>query len=196
MSPGIVLGVFGLIFVAEIPDKTMVATLILGSRHRPVLVWIGAVAAFAVQVALAVAAGRAVGLLPHRWVEGLTALLFGAGALYLLVVPERRATERAGTAVATGERRGWRTVATAFAVIAVGELGDLTQILTADLSARYHQPVSVFVGAFGALAVVSAIGAFGGNALLRVVPVERIRMAGGVVLAGLAVYSAVSLLRG
>jgi len=196
MSLEIVLGVFGLIFVAEIPDKTMIATLILGTRHRPVLVWIGAVAAFALQVALAVAAGRALALLPHRWVEGATAVLFGAGAAYLLVVPERREQARAGASVATGERRGWRTVATAFAVITVGELGDLTQILTADLSARYHQPVSVFVGAFGALTLVSAIGAFGGNALLRVVPVERIRMVGGVVLAGFTTYSIVSLVRG
>jgi len=196
MSPEIVLGVFGLIFVAEIPDKTMIATLILGSRHRPVLVWIGAVAAFALQVALAVAAGRALALLPHRWVEGITAVLFGAGAAYLLVVPERREQARAGASVTAGERRGWRTVATAFAVITVGELGDLTQILTADLSARYHQPLSVFVGAFGALALVSAVGAFGGNALLRVVPVERIRMAGGLVLAGLSAYSVVSLVRG
>ena len=196
MSPEIVFGVFGLIFVAEIPDKTMIATLILGSRHRPMLVWIGAVGAFAVQVALAVAVGRALALLPHRWVEGGTAALFGAGAAYLLAVPERREQARVGASVTSGERRGWRTVATAFAVITVGELGDLTQILTADLSARYHQPLSVFVGAFGALALVSAVGAYGGNALLRVVPVARIRMAGGLVLAGFAAYSIVSLVRG
>jgi putative Ca2+/H+ antiporter (TMEM165/GDT1 family) len=84
-------------------------------------------------------------------------------------------------------------VATAFAVIFVGEFGDLTQILTANLAAKYHQPLSVFVGAFAALAAVAALGAFGGRALLRVLPLAIIRRAGGVLLAGFAVYTLVEL---
>jgi putative Ca2+/H+ antiporter (TMEM165/GDT1 family) len=87
-------------------------------------------------------------------------------------------------------------VTLAFVVIFVGEFGDLTQILTANLAAKYHQPVAVFVGAFAGLASVAALGAFGGRALLRVLPLAVIRKAGGVLLAGFAVYSLVSLLRG
>jgi putative Ca2+/H+ antiporter (TMEM165/GDT1 family) len=86
---GIVLAVFGLIFVAELPDKTMIATLIMGSRYRPVLVWLGAVLAFGIHVTIAVAVGQLLQLLPHRWIEGVTALLFAAGAAYLLFVPEK-----------------------------------------------------------------------------------------------------------
>jgi Ca2+/H+ antiporter, TMEM165/GDT1 family len=196
MPVAIALTVFGLVLVAELPDKTMIATLIMGSRYRPVLVWLGAVAAFAVHVTLAVAVGRLLQLLPHRWVEGITAVLFAGGALYLLLVPEKeeeatgeRATERAGR---TG---GLRTVATAFTIIFIGEFGDLTQILTANLAARYHDPVAVFAGALAALVVVSAIAAFGGRALLRVAPLVVIRKIGGVVLAGFAVYSIVSAIQ-
>jgi Ca2+/H+ antiporter, TMEM165/GDT1 family len=191
----VVLTVFAIIFVAELPDKTMIATLIMGSRYRPVLVWLGATLAFGVHAALAVAVGRLLELLPHRWVEAVTALLFAAGAAYLLMVPEKEA-EKEGEAEADTARKGLRTATLAFVVIFIGEFGDLTQILTANLAAKYHQPVAVLVGAFAALAGVAAVGAFGGKALLRVLPLAVIRKAGGVMLAGFAIYSLVTLVRG
>jgi putative Ca2+/H+ antiporter (TMEM165/GDT1 family) len=191
----IVLTVFVIIFVAELPDKTMIATLIMGSRYRPVLVWLGATLAFGVHAALAVAVGRLLQLLPHRWVEAVTAVLFAAGAVYLLVVPEKEVEEE-GEEEADAARKGLKTAALAFVVIFVGEFGDLTQILTANLAAKYHQPLAVFVGAFAGLTSVAALGAFGGKALLRVLPLAMIRKAGGVMLAGFAVYSLVTLVRG
>jgi putative Ca2+/H+ antiporter (TMEM165/GDT1 family) len=191
----VVATVFAIIFVAELPDKTMIATLIMGSRYRPLLVWIGATAAFGVHATLAVAVGQLLELLPHRWIEAVTALLFAAGAAYLLFVPEKEEEEE-GEHEADSARQGARTVAAAFLVIFVGEFGDLTQILTANLAAKYHAPASVFVGAFAALASVAALGAFGGRALLRVLPLAMIRKGGGVLLAGFAVYTLVTLVRG
>jgi Ca2+/H+ antiporter, TMEM165/GDT1 family len=191
----VVATVYALIFVAELPDKTMIATLIMGSRYRPLLVWIGATLAFGVHAALAVAVGQLLELLPHRWIEGVTAVLFAAGAAYLLFVPEKEQEEE-GEVEADSARKGARTVAAAFLVIFIGEFGDLTQILTANLAAKYHAPASVFVGAFAALASVAALGAFGGRALLRVLPLAMIRKGGGVLLAGFAVYTLVTLVRG
>jgi putative Ca2+/H+ antiporter (TMEM165/GDT1 family) len=195
VQPGLILGVFALIFVAELPDKTMIATLIMGSRYRPVLVWIGATAAFTIHAAIAVLAGRLLALLPHAWVEGVTALLFAGGAAYLLFVPEKEEEEEGAEEVEVAPA-GLRPIATAFVVIFVGEFGDLTQILTANLAAKYHQPWSVFIGAIAALTAVAALGAFGGRALLRVLPLGVIRKTGGVLLAGFAVYSLVALIRG
>jgi len=192
---GLILGVFALIFVAELPDKTMIATLILGSRYRPVLVWIGATAAFGFHAGIAVLAGRLLALLPHRWVELVTALLFAGGAAYLLLVSEKEEEEEGLEEVETAPA-GLRPIATAFLVIFVGEFGDLTQILTANLAAKYHHPLSVFIGAFAALATVAAIGAFGGRAMLKVLPLAVVRKAGGVLLAGFAVYTLVTLVTG
>jgi putative Ca2+/H+ antiporter (TMEM165/GDT1 family) len=189
---GIAAVVFALIFVAELPDKTMIAVLIMGSRNRPLLVWIGAVIAFTVHVTVAVVLGRLLQLLPHTWVEGITTALFAVGAAYLLLVPEKEEEEE-GEREAKGARQGLRTVGAAFLVILVGEFGDLTQILTANLAAKYHSSVSVFVGALAGLAAASAVAAFGGKALLRVLPLAVIRRIGGVLLAGLAVYSLVTL---
>jgi len=191
----VVATVFVLIFVAELPDKTMIATLIMGSRYRPLLVWIGATLAFAIHAAVAVAVGQLLQLLPHKWIEGVTAVLFAAGAAYLLFVPEQEEEEE-GEEEADSARRGLKTVGAAFLVIFIGEFGDLTQILTANLAAKYHAPADVFIGAFAGLTTVAAIGAFGGRALLQFLPLAVIRKVGGVLLAGFAVYTLVELVRG
>ena len=75
MQFSVIATVFVIIFVAELPDKTMIATLIMGSRYRPVLVWLGATLAFGVHATIAVAVGQLLQLLPHRWIEGVTAFI-------------------------------------------------------------------------------------------------------------------------
>jgi len=192
MSLSIAALAFGLVFVAEIPDKTMIAAVVLSSRYRPLPVWAGAAAAMLVNTAVAVGAGRLLALLPHRVVEAVVAALFAVGAAYLLFVHEAE-EERHGDAEAAEMRSGRRIALGAFAVIVIAELGDLTQILTANLEARYDQPISVFVGAAAALVLVMGIGVMGGRALLRILPLSAIRRAAGAVLAGFAVYSVVSV---
>jgi putative Ca2+/H+ antiporter (TMEM165/GDT1 family) len=76
--------VFGIVFVAELPDKTALASLVLGTRYRPSVVFIGVAAAFALHVVIAVAAGSALSLAPHRIVEAVVAVLFLAGAVLML----------------------------------------------------------------------------------------------------------------
>ena len=195
MSLSIVAITFGLIFVAELPDKTMIATIVLSSRYRPLPVWIGAAFAMVVNSAVAVVAGRLLELLPHRWVEAVVAALFAGGALYLLLVKEE-VEEREGEEDAEKLRSNRRVALGAFTVIVVAELGDLTQILTANLVARYHNPWSVFVGSAVALVAVMGVGVIGGRALLRVLPLATIRRVAGVVLAGFAIFSAVQAATG
>jgi putative Ca2+/H+ antiporter (TMEM165/GDT1 family) len=202
VSVGVVFATFLIIGVAEFPDKTMIATLIMGSRSRPLLVWIGASAAFAIHTTVAVVAGRLITLLPQHTVDIVVTILFGLGAAYLLFVPERAEIVKGTSEAAPTEELGrgagvasMKVVATAFGVILVGEIGDLTQLLTMNLAAHYHDPWSVFVGALAALLTVSAIGAYGGRALLRWLPVQVIRRAGGVVLVGFTAYGIYSLVK-
>jgi putative Ca2+/H+ antiporter (TMEM165/GDT1 family) len=196
LSLGVIATVFALVAVAELPDKTMIATLIMGSRSRPLWIWIGASAAFTLHVALAVGAGRLLELLPHRTLEIVVTILFLAGAVYLLAIPEK-AEEEKGERQARAEGRGaaFKVIATAFGVILIGEFGDLTQLLIVSLVGRTHQPWSVFIGALLALIAAAALGAFGGRALLRYLPLTVIRRVGGVILLGFAGYSIYSLVR-
>ena len=192
MDLAVVATVFGVIFAAELPDKTMVATLVLSTRFRPLYVWIGVAGAFLVQVAIAVAAGGLLSLAPERIVALLSAALFGFGAWLLLFGPEEAEEDDLDVAPAGP----LRSIATSFAVLFVSEWGDLSQLATAGFAARFGDPVSVFAGAFGALATVAALAVVVGRSLLRVVPVSLLRRVAGAVLAVLALLALVSAIRG
>jgi putative Ca2+/H+ antiporter (TMEM165/GDT1 family) len=197
VSLGTIATVFAVIAVAELPDKTMIATLLMGSRGDPLWVWLGAASAFLVHVAIAVLAGQLLTRLPHTAIEIVVTILFLGGAAWLLIVPEKQEEER-GEAEAARERpgRGRRVALAAFGVILIGEFGDLSQLLTASFVASTHQPASVAVGAGLALVAVSGVGALSGRALLRVLPLQAIRRAGGVVLLGFGAYSSYLLATG
>ncbi len=194
MNIGAFLGIFALMFLLELPDKTMIATIVMSTKARPTSIVIGASAGFIVQMALAVAAGSLLTLLPVHIKDFIVALLFLAGAAYLFLSSEEQAEEE-GAHEAEAERAASRTreIATAFAVIFVGEFGDLTQIQAANFSAKTHQPFEVFLASSLALVLVSFVGAYGGQLLQRVVPLEKIRLAGGVIFAGLGIYTLVKL---
>lgn len=186
MHLSIALICFPVIFVGELPDKTMFASLVMATKGSPRLVWVGAAAAFVVHVVIAVTAGVALfAVLPHRAVEAIVAGLFLFGAVYAW---------REGTKVETelAEREASRhgVILTAFIVIFVAEWGDLTQILTANLAAKYHSALSVGVGSTLALWTVAALAVASGATLLRFVRIATIRKTTAVVLVALAVYSA------
>ncbi|MBL7490346.1 TMEM165/GDT1 family protein [Frankia sp. AgB1.9] len=259
MSLTAALVTFGIIFLAELPDKTLVASLVLGSRFRPLHVWVGVAAAFLVHVTLAVAVGSVFTLLPHRVVDAVALALFVIGAVLVYregnddeaeeeaeaeqevaraagtdargatteavpgpfgatsvarpgepttatdaseagVAPAGVAT--AGVVTAGGKKaretpRGfWRVAATSFTVIFVAEMGDLTQISTANLAARFGSPVSVWLGAVLALWAVAALAIAGGRSLLRVIPVKVITRVAAAAFVVLAVISLVDVIRG
>jgi Ca2+/H+ antiporter, TMEM165/GDT1 family len=192
MSLAVAATVFAVIFLAELPDKTALASLILGSRYRPAYVFAGVAAAFAVHVGLAIAAGSLLTLLPRRPLEFVVAALFAFGALLLLRGrPEQSNDEHVEL---HGREPGfWRVAWMSFAVILVAEFGDLTQVATATLAARYHDPVSVAAGAVLALWSVAAVAIAGGRGLLKVIPltwITRIAAAIMLVLAGISLAAA------
>ncbi|MCW2814834.1 MAG: hypothetical protein JWN84_2289 [Nocardioides sp.] len=186
---------FGAIFVVELPDKTFLATLVLATRYRPLLVWIGVGLAFAVQTGIAVALGQAASLLPPEVVQGAAVVLFLVGAA-LLVREGRSHQEESGDEFAerAPAATGWRAVLASFLVLFAAEWGDLSQLLTLSLVARYEAPLEVFLGALGALLTVSALAVIVGRSLLRVVPIHVLHYAGAAVCVVLAVLTLAELL--
>jgi Ca2+/H+ antiporter, TMEM165/GDT1 family len=178
---------FGVVFPAELPDKTAVASLVLGSRFRPAFAYPGVAAAFAVHVVLAVLAGSVLGLLPSRPLQAVAAVLFAAAGVLLL--RQRRAKEEEQPDVGTGDSGFWRAAGTSFIIILVAEFGDLTQIATATLAARYHDPVSVGIGALLALWAVAILAIVSGRELLRVMPLQWVSRAAAAVMLALAGFS-------
>lgn len=185
---------FAAIFVVELPDKTFVATLVLATKYRPLLVWIGVGLAFTVQTVVAVALGHAVTFLPQDLVRGVAALIFLAGAV--LLFREGRSHHLASEdeeefAAKATAATGWRAVLTCFLILFAAEWGDLSQLLTISLVAKYEDPVGVFIGALGALLVVSGLAAISGRTLMRFVSLHALHYVGAAVcllLAGITTY--------
>ncbi len=190
--------VFGTIFVVELPDKTFIATLVMSTRWRPLLVWIGVTLAFFVQTAIAVTAGGLLARLPRTPVEVFACVMFLVGGILLLrgagsADEEEAETEAEFGAKAAAQVVGWRVVTLCFTVLFLAEWGDLSQILTASLVVRYDDALSVFVGAFLALATVSGLAAGLGRTLLTRLRLSTIRRIGGTVCLLLAAYSALEI---
>jgi len=177
--------VFGVVFLAELPDKTALAGLVLGTRYRASYVFAGVAAAFLLHVALAVAAGSALTLLPQRIVHVVTGVLFLGGAVMLL----RNKGEDEEEVRRPEDQSFWKVAGTGFMLILVAEFGDLTQIMTANLAARYDDPVSVGIGAVLALWAVAGLGIVGGKALMRRVPLGLITKIAAALMLALGVWS-------
>jgi Ca2+/H+ antiporter, TMEM165/GDT1 family len=190
----VALTTFGVVFAAELPDKTALASLMLGSRYRPGYVFTGVAAAFLVHVTLALIAARLLGLLPHRALEIIVAVLFALGAV--LLIRGRREDEAVDKLAENTPPTFLRVALTSFLVILVAEFGDLTQIVLVNLAARYHDPVSVGTGGLLALWSVAALAIAGGRGLLKVIPVRTITLIGAAVMMVLAVISVVAAIRG
>ena len=184
--------VFGTVLVAELPDNSGLASLVLGTRYRAGGVFAGAAAAFAVHVVLAVTCGSLLGLLPHRIVQIAVAVVFLAGAVLVLRADDDDDDEARLKADAAGF---WAVAATSFGVILLAELGDLSDIVIANLAARYHDPVAVGIGSVLALWSVVALAITGGRGLQRILPLRWIARLAALVMVVMAGFTLAEALR-
>ncbi len=167
---------FGAIFVVELPDKTFIATLVMSTKMRPLFVWIGVALAFLVQTGVAVGVGKAASFLPEQLIHSVAALMFVIGAIILFREARSADEDEPGqedeyAARSDSGAQGLKVVVTSFLVLFAAEWGDLSQLLTISLVAKYDDPVSVFIGAWGALLAVSGLAVIVGRLLL-----QRIRL--------------------
>jgi Ca2+/H+ antiporter, TMEM165/GDT1 family len=223
MSLAVLGTVYPVIFISELPDKTMFASLVLATRGRALVVWAGAATAFTVHVCIAVTVGAALFTwLPQRAVQALAAALFLVGAALAFrgattgltrgeptgaepgaatpggaepstgAGPTAHAANSAGPTTTTdpvvAQDSSRRLFITTFVVVFLAEWGDLTQILTASLAARFHAPLAVGVGAGLALWSVAALAVIAGRPLRRL-PAALVRRLTGIVLLLLAAFA-------
>jgi putative Ca2+/H+ antiporter (TMEM165/GDT1 family) len=183
------------IFVVELPDKTFLATLVLATKYRPILVWIGVGLAFLVQTTVAVLLGHAVSFLPEEVVQAAAGLMFLVGAVIL--IREGRSHQEAAAndeEIETKPVHGWRAILASFLVLFAAEWGDLSQLLTISLVAKYEEPVAVFIGALAALLLVSGLAVVAGRQLQRFVKLHVLHYIGAGVCLVLAAITAYELL--
>jgi putative Ca2+/H+ antiporter (TMEM165/GDT1 family) len=186
---------FGVVLLVELPDKTLVASLVLSTKYRPRPVVLGVWAAFAVQCVIAVTAGGLLHLLPSRAVELAVAALFGFGAWILY--RESRGDQDEVDLEEHAQRQALpfgRVAAISFGVIFAAEWGDASQLATAALAARLGNPVAVGLGSWTALALIACLAVVAGRLIVRRIPVHRVHQVAAVVFAVLAVIALVEAL--
>lgn len=193
---GLIALAFVSIFVVELPDKTFLATLVLATKYRPLYVWVGVGLAFAVQTVLAVAVGGVASLLPKDLIHTVAALIFLVGAVILF--REGRSHQNAEEdeeeyAEKARPARGLRQVLAAFMVLFAAEWGDLSQLLTISLVAKYKEPIAIFIGALAALLLVSGLAVVAGKQLLRFVKLHVLHFVGSAICLILGVYTLVEV---
>lgn len=191
--------VFGITFLAELPDKSLFASFVLATRYRRLPVWSGASLGFIVHVAIAVTAGQMLRLLPHSALDWVVAGLFLAGSAYLLIAslrPDAHAEDADAARQGGGQLSFVRIAAMTFGVIFLAEWGDITQIATANLAARYADPVAVAVGAALGLSAVAAVAVNVGAKSLKLIPMVWVQRITGTILLAFGVYGVVAAITG
>ena len=173
ITPG--LATFGLIALAEMGDKTQLIAIALSARYSRTHVFAGLMAAFIVLTALAVGVGEVVvafiGPEIIGIVAGLLFILFGV--ITILIYDD----DDNGDVKNPGARSAFMT---AFSLIALAELGDKTELAVIALSAQFHAPIMVFLGAVLGLGLVSALGVGIGGKLQTMVPMKKLRIGSGI----------------
>ena len=195
---GIIAVTFGTIFLVELPDKTFIAALVLSTRYPGLAVWLGVGSAFLVQTIVAVTAGALATLLPKEVLTGIALAIFLVGAIILIrsapgADAEEKEQEAEFEAATATDRTFWSATGASFLLLFAAEWGDLSQLLTISLVTKYHDHLNVFLGAWGALLVVSGLAVIAGRWLLGHLRLRTIHYAGALVCLVLAGLSAVEL---
>jgi putative Ca2+/H+ antiporter (TMEM165/GDT1 family) len=177
---------FGLIFVAELPDKTAYTVLLLATRKKPLPVLIGSWLAFFAQNLVALALGSLLARMSPRIVRWVAAAVFLVFGLLLLLRKERAESEDAA-------QSQHRALVQSFLLVFAAEIGDATQIGTAALVARLGERWSVFIGSTLALWAVAALAVTIGNRVGTRLPKRALRKAAGVVFIAFAAGSVLLL---
>jgi len=161
--------------------------LALSTRFRKSYVWLGAAAALLAQVFIAVTAGHFMTLLPHRLLALVVGLLFLLGAGLLIFQKDGGEVKR--PKFENGTHGFIKVFTTSFIVIFLSEWGDITQIVTANYAAKYHDALGVGIGATAALWTVAALGVLLGSKLIKRVPGQTLQRAAAVILFIFAIIS-------
>jgi putative Ca2+/H+ antiporter (TMEM165/GDT1 family) len=183
---------FGVVFLAELPDKTMFATIVLAARYRrPVAVVVGVTLAMIFHSVLAVAVGEALRHLPRLPTQlAVGAVFLVGGVLLLLGSDDDKDIETAAV------HSAWGVVGRSALIIGIAEFGDFTQLATIGIVADRGYAAAVALGSVAAHIAVAILAVLAGKWLEQRLPVRTVqRLAGGLFIL-FGVLTVTSAIRG
>lgn len=200
MNWSLLFSTFGLVFIAELGDKTQLAVMTQTCKFgRPWPVFLGASIALSATTALGAVGGSVLGyLIPPIVMRMVAALAFVVMGVLIWRESAKQEASCEVTLEAAGEcadpklmarrtRWHWAAFLSTFTLLFVAEMGDKTQLAVVGLTSKQAAPWPVFAGGALALVTVTALGVIGGQQLCRIIP-ERLLLrisAGAFVLMGI-----------
>lgn len=185
---------FSTMLLVELPDKTLIATLILSTRYHKIPVFIGVSLAFLAQCIIAVVAGSLLTKLPENVVAYIVATLFAVGAIVLWRSASHVGEDEEVKSVVTTSP--FKMALVSFTVLFAAEWGDASQLLTVALTAKYHAPFAVGLGSWLGLVGVAALAILLGKFIQAKVPlhlIQRIAASVFAAFAAIALYTAIQM---
>jgi len=173
----------GLVFLAEIGDKSQLVCMTLAARYRHWPVFLGAAAAFLVLNTLAVVFGASVAhWIPDRIVAGIVSIMFIIFGIKSLTTKDEEESEDIAGKLAHS------IFISTFTMLFIAEMGDKTQIAVAGLSSTLD-PIAVWVGASLALLFTSAMGVWLGTKFLKQLPLQKMHQLSGIFFLAIAAFA-------
>ncbi|MCU0519098.1 MAG: TMEM165/GDT1 family protein [Anaerolineae bacterium] len=181
MDWGTWLSAFGLVFVAELGDKTQLAVVSQTCKfRRPWAVFLGGSLALTAVTAIGAAGGRVLNaFIPQDVIRIVAALAFVLMG-FLIWREAKKADARAacelpdeGECATAPGVWDWRAFGATFSLLFLAELGDKTQLAVLGLASKQPSAWVAFTGGAAALTAVTAIGVVGGEKLCQLIP-ERL----------------------
>ncbi len=204
MNWQLLLSTFGLVFVAELGDKTQLAVVTQCCKYRrPLPIFVGASLALSGVTALGAVGGQ---LLSQVVPE--TALRYGAAAAFILMglligreaarnkeEPEESCDCPDEVApVMTVSPWHWPAFASTFGLLFFAELGDKTQLAVLSLAGKAGELLEILAGGALALTSVTALGVLCGESLCRWIPERTLLFVSAVAFVVMGVLMVVGVL--
>ena len=182
---------FGVIFVAELGDKSQLMALAFATRYKPAPVLIAITIATAIVHLASVAIGAIVGAaLPTRPINAIAAIAFVVFGLWTL-----RGDELSDEDEARAKRTARNVIVSVGTVFFLAELGDKTMLATVTLATR-EGIVGTWLGSTLGMVAADALAIVVGRALGSRLPERAIKVGAAVAFFVFAVILGVEALRG
>jgi putative Ca2+/H+ antiporter (TMEM165/GDT1 family) len=160
---------FGIVFLAELGDKTQLLAVNFGSRYPLRQVIAGLALGYGAASLVAVTVGGLLGAsLPQRPIEVAGGLVFIVFGLLAVRTDDDTAEDQRPSMVRSS------VVATIGLAIFVAEMGDKTQIATATLAARSN-PIGTWIGATAGEVASGMIGVLAGSMIGDRIPATAMK---------------------
>ncbi|MDR7087261.1 putative Ca2+/H+ antiporter (TMEM165/GDT1 family) [Aeromicrobium panaciterrae] len=172
----------GLVFIAELGDKSQLMSMTFATRYRTRTVIIGAGLGCALTTFVSAFVGNTIGdNLPQH------AVRVAAGVLFLIFAALTLRNVPSDDAPPVERKRGGAAVLVVAVAFILAELGDKTMLATMTLSTQYHW-VLIWIGSLIGELTAIVLAVFAGRALLQILPIRTVHIVSAALFAAVGVW--------